>query len=84
MTDERKRHGGKFGKLLDIERDICAAILGATEDADNLADEYNDAAEAMRESFPDSEKADEYDDIAATLNEWAEELRDIERPSDSR
>ena len=81
LTSLRARHGGKYGQLLDIQQSILTAIDAPLANACDLATEYSDAADAMREHFPDSAKADEYDEISDAIVDWVEELRELEGPT---
>ena len=71
---EHARHGGKYGQLLDLVSDVKGTLAAITEGAEELADLYSDDAEAMREYFPNSEKADEYDEISLGIMDWIDEL----------
>lgn len=55
--------------------DINAMLNVIADDVEELATEYRDSAENIRESFSESPTADECEEKADTLDAWADEIR---------
>lgn len=54
--------------------DIHNALTDAFDEARTVAEEYEQAAENIRDSFPESPTADECEEKAQAINDWIDEL----------
>lgn len=54
--------------------DLVEALRQAAEDARSVAEEYEESASSIRETFSESSTADECEEKAEALNDWADEL----------
>jgi DNA-directed RNA polymerase subunit RPC12/RpoP len=57
--------------------DVRDEMGSAVEDIRGVASDYEDSANSIRDTFPDSPLADECEEKATALTEWADELDTI-------
>jgi len=63
--------------------DVQTWLDEAGQAAKDVAEEYRESADAQRDSFPESEQADSWDEYADELDCWADSLEDLESTVDA-
>lgn len=68
--------------VTDAQSSASDAMDAAISDATEVADEYRESAESIRENFSESPTADECEEKADSIESWCDELGDLKNQVD--